>query len=472
MTRPQNLYQKLCSLHTVRELDANHILLYVDLHVMNEYTSPQAFSGLKIAERKVWRPEAALAVVDHVNPTKADRSNPVADTSARLLIKTLVDNCQQHKIELLDMLDPMQGIEHVVVPEMGMALPGMVIVCGDSHTTTYGAFGVLGFGIGTSEVEHVLATQTLVYRKLRSMRVIMTGNLANGVTAKDLILSFIGQIGAGGASGFAIEFCGSAIEGLSMEGRMTICNMAVEAGARAVVIAPDETTIRYLQNRARAPFGVSWNSACAHWATLKSDIDAVYDKEITVDVGSVDPLVTWGTSPDQVAPISGCVPDPDLETDSFRRQAMERALSYMGLTPGTPLESISIDRVFIGSCTNSRIEDLRAAAEVIKGRRVAPTVTALVVPGSGAVRRQAEAEGIDKIFIEAGFSWRQPGCSMCLAMNDDVAAPGERLASSTNRNFEGRQGRGSRTHLMSPAMAAGAAVTGHLVDLRKIIGER
>jgi len=471
MTVPRTLYDKLVDAHVVRAIDEDHVLLYADLHVLNEYTSPQAFSGLRSARRRARRPSAALAIVDHVNSTSPQRGQAVDDPSAALLIHTLRDNCAEQGIELIDLLDPRQGIEHIVVPELGLALPGMVIVCGDSHTTTYGAFGALGFGIGTSEVEHVLATQTVLCRRLRPMRVTVREVPGAGVTAKDIVLAVIGLIGANGASGYAVEFAGAAIEALSMEGRMTVCNMAVEAGARAAVIAPDEVTFAYLEGRPRAPAGEMLARARRAWSGLASDADAAFDKEIVLDASALAPLVTWGTSPDQVARIDARVPDPSEEPHPERRRAMERALDYMGLAPGTPLEQIGIDRVFIGSCTNSRIEDLRAAAAIAKGRKVAPNVRAMIVPGSGEVRRQAEAEGLDRLFTSAGFEWRQPGCSMCLAMNDDVAAPGERCASSTNRNFEGRQGRGARTHLMSPAMAAGAAIAGRLVDVRKLAGD-
>lgn len=461
------LYEKLVAQNTVRRIDDGTVLLYVDFHIMNEYTSPQAFAGLHAAGRDVWRSDAHLAVVDHVNPTRPiARVEDIEDEGGRLQIQTLSANCERHGIELFDLFDPRQGIEHIVVPENGMAWPGMVIACGDSHTTTYGAFGALGFGIGTSEIEHVLATQTLAYTVLKPMRVTVTGALGPGCTAKDIVMAFIAKVGAAGASGYAVEFAGEAIEALDMAGRMTICNMAVEAGGRAAVIAPDETVFAYLKGRERAPQGDAWTQAMAHWRMLKSDKGAVFAKEVSLDASAIAPLVTWGTSPDQALPISGSVPTPQSPAD-------ERALSYMGLAPGTPLAAITIDRAFIGSCTNSRIEDLRRAAAIIKGRTVAPHVTAIVVPGSKQVRAAAEAEGLDRLFLEAGFEWRGSGCSMCLAMNDDVAANGERCASSTNRNFEGRQGRGARTHLMSPEMVAAAAVAGHLTDARALDeGER
>lgn len=461
-TRPLTLYEKLVAQNTVRRIDDETMLLYVDFHIMNEYTSPQAFAGLHAVGREVWRPEAHLAVVDHVNPTRpVARVEDIEDDGGRLQIQTLSANCERHGIELFDLFDPRQGIEHIVVPENGMAWPGMVIACGDSHTTTYGAFGALGFGIGTSEIEHVLATQTLAYAVLKPMRVTVTGALGPGCTAKDIVMAFIAEVGAAGASGYAVEFAGKAISALDMAGRMTICNMAVEAGARAALIAPDEQVFAYLQGRDRAPTGDAWNNALDYWRTLKSDDDAAFAREVTLDAATIAPLVTWGTSPDQALPISGSVPTPQSLAD-------ERALAYMGLNPGTPLTDIAIDRAFIGSCTNSRIEDLRRAATLVKGRTVAPHVTAIVVPGSKQVRAAAEAEGLDRLFLEAGFEWRGSGCSMCLAMNDDVAANGERCASSTNRNFEGRQGKGARTHLMSPEMVAAAAVTGHLADARTL----
>lgn len=456
----RTLYEKLVESHTVRRIDAETVLLYVDFHIMNEYTSPQAFAGLDAAGRPVWRPGAHLAVVDHVNPTRSVGTiDEIADAGARLQIETLTANCARHGIEMIDLFDPRQGIEHVVVPENGYAWPGTVIACGDSHTTTYGALGALGFGIGTSEIEHVLATQTLAYRVLKPMRATFEGRLGAGLTAKDMVMAFVAQVGAAGAAGHAVEFSGPAVAALSVERRMTLCNMAVEAGARAALIAPDDTVYAYLKGRPRAPRGADWNAARSAWAGLRSDPGAVFAREVTIDAAALVPLVTWGTSPDQAVPITGRVPAPATPADA-------RALDYMGLTAGTPLASIPIDRAFIGSCTNARIDDLRAAAAVLRGRRVAPGVVALVVPGSRQVRAQAEAEGLDVVFRDAGFEWRGSGCSMCLAMNDDVAAPGERCAASTNRNFEGRQGRGARTHLMSPAMVAAAAVAGRLTDAR------
>ncbi|VFR37926.1 3-isopropylmalate dehydratase large subunit [plant metagenome] len=460
------LYDKLVASHTVSRLDAEHVLLYADLHIMNEYTSPQAFSGLVARGASVRRPGQQLAVVDHVIPT-----HPVPvpvrvihdDLSARQA-DNLGVNCDRHGITLFDTNSPLQGIEHVVAPEFGMILPGMVVLCGDSHTTTYGALGALGFGIGTSEVEHVLATQALVYRVARNLRVRVDGRLPEGVTAKDLVIHVVHRLGAQGARGHAVEYAGSAIDALSAEARMTLCNMTVEAGARAALIAPDATTLAYV--RQRAPDLVT-DAACAYWRTLHSDTDAVFDIEHVFDAATLAPYVTWGTSPDQALPVDGRVPDPASEPDALARLALQKAVDYIGLPPGTPIAGVPVERVFIGSCTNARIEDLRSVAEVVRGRKVSPTVRAMVVPGSGAVRRQAEAEGIAALLIEAGFEWRQPGCSMCLAMNDDVLRDGERCASTTNRNFEGRQGRGGRTHLMSPAMAAAAALAGRIVDIRQ-----
>ncbi|MGO1074344.1 3-isopropylmalate dehydratase large subunit [Inquilinus sp. CA228] len=466
MPGPRTLYDKIVDDHTVRVLDRFHVLLYVDRHILNEYTSPQAFSGLRQAGRRAWRPEAALAVVDHVNPTAPRRTADVPDPSAARQVSYLAENCRDFGIELFDILDPRQGIEHVVVPEQGIALPGMVVACGDSHTTTYGALGALGFGVGTSEVEHVLATQTLVYERLKTLRVTVEGRLPPGVAAKDIVMAVIGRIGAAGATGYAVEFAGAAIAALDVAGRMTICNMIVEAGARGALVAPDVAVLHYLQDRPRAPRGTLWDRAVADWRSLRSDPGATFDAELALDAAAIAPLVTWGTSPEHVVGIAGRVPDPAQEADPVRRRGMQRALDYMGLAPGTAMEHIPIDRAFIGSCTNSRIEDLRAAAAVLRGRRVAPHVRAMIVPGSSQVRRDAEAEGLDRVFVEAGFEWRQSGCSMCLAMNDDMLDPGERCASSTNRNFEGRQGRGGRTHLMSPAMVAAAAIAGHLADVR------
>ena len=463
---PATLYEKIVDRHTVRRLDDKHVLLYVDRHILNEYTSPQAFSGLRAAARRVRRPEACFGVVDHVNPTTPQRSREIPDREAARQVDYFAANCAEFGIEYCDVLDPRQGIEHVVVPEQGIVLPGMVIACGDSHTTTYGAFGALGFGIGTSEVEHLLATQTLVYERLKGMRITIRGRLPLGVSAKDIVMSIIGRIGAAGATGYAVEFAGSTVSELDLAGRMTICNMIVEAGARGALIAPDETACRFLHGRPRAPREAAWTAAVEDWKALRTDAGAVFDRELQWAAHTIAPLVSWGTSPDQVISVDERIPDPAAEIDPTRRNGMQRALEYMGLRPGTPIQEVKIDRAFIGSCTNGRLEDLRAAAQILQGRKAAAGVRAMVVPGSTQVRREAEAEGIDRIFVAAGFEWRQSGCSMCLAMNDDVLQSGERCASSTNRNFEGRQGRGGRTHLMSPAMVAAAAVTGRITDVR------
>jgi len=468
--KPRTLYEKHIDSHSVRTLDdKGHVLLYIDRQVINEYTSPQAFSGLRDAGRRVWRPETSLAVVDHVNPTAPVRTRQMPDAGGARQVSYLAENCQEFGIELFDILDKRQGIEHVVAPEQGFILPGMVIAAGDSHTTTYGALGAFGFGIGTSEIEHLLATQTLVYKKLKTMRVTVNGKLANGITAKDVVMALVAKIGAAGATGYAIEFCGQGIDMLSVEGRMTICNMAVEAGARGAFMAPDEKVFEYLKDKPRAPKGQQWLDAVAVWKRdLHSDADAVFDREVELSAEEIAPMVSWGTSPDQALAINGQVPDPSAEPDASRRKDLQRALNYMGLRAGQPLNSINISHAFIGSCTNARIEDLRAAAEVVRGKSVASTVRAMIVPGSSQVRAQAEEEGLAEIFIQAGFEWRQSGCSMCLAMNDDVLSPGDRCASSTNRNFEGRQGAGARTHLMSPAMVAAAAIRGHLTDVREV----
>ncbi|MDB5652627.1 MAG: 3-isopropylmalate dehydratase large subunit [Tardiphaga sp.] len=472
MAQSKTLYDKLIDSHTVKRLDdeGQQLLLYIDRTVLNEYTSPQAFTGLREAGRPVWRPGAALGTVDHVNPTAARRTAVMPDPGAARQDAYFAENCRDFGIELFDVLHAMQGIEHVVMPEMGLVLPGTVIAAGDSHTTTYGAFGALGFGIGTSDIEHYLATQTLVYRRLQTMRVTVDGGLRHGVRAKDVVMALIRQIGAAGATGYAIEFAGPAITAMGVEARMTICNMAVECGARGAIMAPDDKVFAYIEGRPRAPTGDLWDRAVAHWRGLASDPGAVFDREVTLQAGDIEPMVTWGTSPDQAAPIADCVPDPADEPDLGRRRDMARALDYMGLMPGMRLTDIAIQRAFIGSCTNARIEDLRDAAIVVRGRHVADGVQAMVVPGSSSVRRQAEAEGLDRIFIDAGFEWRQSGCSMCLAMNDDVLRPGERCASSTNRNFEGRQGTAGRTHLMSPAMVAAAAIDGRLTDARRYLG--
>ncbi|MBX6323365.1 MAG: 3-isopropylmalate dehydratase large subunit, partial [Rhodospirillaceae bacterium] len=456
MVQPRTLFDKIWDSHVVDRQPDGTCLIYIDRHLVHEVTSPQAFEGLRLAGRRVRRPEATLAVPDHNVPT-SDRSRGIDDPESRLQVETLEANCREFGVPLFGMNDPRQGIVHIIGPEQGLTQPGMTIVCGDSHTATHGAFGALAFGIGTSEVEHVLATQTLIQRPARNMRILVEGALPLGVTAKDLILAIIGRIGTAGGTGHVIEYAGQAVRELSMEGRMTVCNMSIEAGARAGLVAPDETTFAYLKGRPMAPQGADWDRAVAYWRTLPSDEGARYDREVTLDAAAIEPQVTWGTSPEHVLPISGRVPDPRSAPDEAHRRAMERALDYMGLTPGTALKDIKIDRVFIGSCTNGRIEDLRAVAKVARGRKVAEGVQAMVVPGSGLVKRQAEAEGLDRILIEAGFDWREPGCSMCLAMNADRLQPGERCASTSNRNFEGRQGRGGRTHLMSPAMAAAAA---------------
>ncbi len=462
----KTLYDKLWDAHVVRQNDDGTALLYIDRHLVHEVTSPQAFEGLRIAGRKPWRVDANLAVADHNVPT-TDRSQGIADPVSRLQVDTLDENCRNYGITEFDMNDPRQGIVHVIGPEQGATLPGMTVVCGDSHTSTHGAMGALAHGIGTSEVEHVLATQTLVQRKSKSMLVSVDGQVGPGVTAKDIVLAIIGEIGTAGGTGYAIEFGGDAIRALSLEGRMTVCNMAIEAGARAGMVAVDDTTIDYVKGRPFAPTGEQWEQAVAYWRSLCSDADAQFDRVVRIDAASIEPQVSWGTSPEMVAPVSGQVPNPFKESDPVRKSGMARALEYMALEPETPITEIAVDKVFIGSCTNSRIEDLRAAAAVIRGRKKADSVKlAMVVPGSGLVKRQAEEEGLDKVFIEAGFEWREPGCSMCLAMNADRLEPGERCASTSNRNFEGRQGQGGRTHLVSPAMAAAAAIAGHFVDVR------
>jgi 3-isopropylmalate/(R)-2-methylmalate dehydratase large subunit len=464
----QTLFDKIWQSHLVHEADEGTCVLYIDRHLIHEVTSPQAFAALRASGRKVRRPQATLAVADHNVPTQ-DRANGVADPESRLQIATLERNCTEFGIQYFAMDDVRQGIVHIIGPEQGLTQPGMTIVCGDSHTSTHGAFGALAFGIGTSEVEHVLATQTLIQKPAKNMRVTVEGTLPFGVTPKDIILAVIGKIGTAGATGHVIEYAGPAIRSLSMEGRMTICNMSIEAGARAGLMAPDQTTFDYIRGRAFAPKAGAFELAVAHWKTLPSDAGAKFDREVEIDAGGIAPQVTWGTSPEDVLPITGRVPDPSLVRDDSKRRAMERALAYMALLPGTELREIPIDAVFIGSCTNARIEDLRAAAVVAKGRKVASGVRAMVVPGSGLVREQAEREGLDEIFLAAGFEWREPGCSMCLAMNADKLSPGERCASTSNRNFEGRQGRGGRTHLMSPQMAVAAAVTGHLADVRELL---
>jgi len=464
---PKTLFDKIWDSHLVDRQDDGTCVLYIDRHLVHEVTSPQAFEGLRTAGRQVRRPDATLAVADHNVPT-TDRSRGITDEESRIQVDALETNCRDFDVEYFSMDDIRQGIVHIIGPEQGFTLPGMTIVCGDSHTATHGAFGALAFGVGTSEVEHVLATQTLIQQPARNLRITVDGAPGPYVTAKDLILAVIGTIGTAGGTGHVIEYAGEAIRALSMEGRMTVCNMSIEAGARAGLIAPDETTFEYIKGRPMAPKAGAWEAAVAYWKTLPSDEGARYDKEASIDAAALDPQVTWGTSPQDVAPITGRVPDPVDASDEHRRKAMLRALEYMDLKPGTPLTDVALDKVFIGSCTNARIEDLRAAAEIAKGRKVASSVQALVVPGSGLVKAQAEEEGLDRIFTEAGFEWREPGCSMCLAMNADRLQPGERCASTSNRNFEGRQGRGGRTHLMSPAMAAAAAVTGRLADVRDL----
>lgn len=464
----KTLYDKLFDSHVVRE-ENGAALIYIDRHLVHEVTSPQAFEGLKMAGRKLWRISSVLAVPDHNVPT-TDRSQGIADPISRLQVETLDQNCRDFGVTEFRMGDARQGIVHVMGPEQGATLPGMTVVCGDSHTSTHGAFGALAHGIGTSEVEHVMATQCLVQKKSKAMQVRVEGQLGPGVTAKDIALAIIGKIGTAGGTGYAIEFAGSAIRGLSMEGRMTLCNMAIEAGARAGMVAVDDITIDYVKGRPYAPKPEQWDAAVAYWRTLHSDEGAKFDALVELKAEEIEPQVTWGTSPEMVTAVNGIVPDPTKENDPTKRSGMERALQYMGLQANTPISEIPIDKVFIGSCTNSRIEDLRAAAAVAKGKHVAPNVKlAMVVPGSGLVKAQAEQEGLDRIFKEAGFEWREPGCSMCLAMNADRLEPGERCASTSNRNFEGRQGAGGRTHLVSPEMAAAAAVTGHFVDVRQLL---
>ena len=468
MAKPRTLFDKIWDSHVVDVQEDGASLLYVDRHLVHEVTSPQAFEGLRLAGRGVRQLDKTLAVIDH---NIATTRGGVIEDDSRLQIETLRANVAEFGVELFEVDDPRNGIVHVIGPEQGFTLPGNTIVCGDSHTATHGAFGALAFGIGTSEVEHVLATQTLIQAPAKNMRVTVNGELPFGCTAKDLVLAIIGLIGTAGGTGHVIEFAGPAIRALSMEGRMTVSNMTIEGGARAGLIAPDETTFDYLMGRPKSPKGGAWEQAVAYWKTLPSDEGAVYDKEVTLDVSRIEPQVTWGNSPQDVLPISGVVPDPKEAVSQHERESMQRALDYMGLRAGTPLRDVKIDTVFVGSCTNGRIEDIRAAAAVAKGRHVAKGMRALIVPGSGLVKEQAEQEGLDQILIEAGFDWREPGCSMCLAMNTDRLRPGERCASTSNRNFEGRQGRGGRTHLVSPAMAAAAAVTGRLTDVRTLMTE-
>ncbi len=464
----KTLYDKLWESHVVNTAEDGTTILYIDRHLVHEVTSPQAFEGLKLAHRKPWRNAANLVVADHNVPT-THRAGGIEDPVSRLQVETLDANAKAYGLTYFNMQDKRQGIVHVIGPEQGATLPGMTVVCGDSHTSTHGAFGALAHGIGTSEVEHVLATQTLLAKKSKAMLVQVEGKLGTGVTAKDIVLAVIGKIGTAGGTGYAIEFAGSAIRALSMEGRMTVCNMAIEAGARAGMVAVDDTTINYVKGRPYSPVGPHWDQAVAYWRTLHSDADAKFDAVVMIDAAEIIPQVTWGTSPEMVVSVDARVPDPDKEKDPVKRDAMEKALVYMNLKPNTAITDIRIDKVFIGSCTNSRIEDLRAAASVVRGKFRASNVTlAMVVPGSGLVKEQAEREGLDKIFKDAGFEWREPGCSMCLAMNADRLEPGERCASTSNRNFEGRQGAGGRTHLVSPAMAAAAGVAGHFVDVRML----
>jgi 3-isopropylmalate/(R)-2-methylmalate dehydratase large subunit len=465
---PRTLFEKVWDAHVVSQVSGGPALLYVDLHLVHEVTSPQAFDGLRLHGRRVRRPELTVATVDHNVPT-GDRRLPIADQISARQVEALVRNAREFGIELFDLDSPDQGIVHVIGPELGLTRPGLTIVCGDSHTATHGAFGALAFGIGTSEVEHVLATQCVVQSRPRTMEIHFDGLPERGISAKDLVLALIRRIGTAGATGHVIEYTGDAVRALSMEGRMTICNMSIEAGARAGMIAPDETTFAYLAGRPRTPTGIEWERAVATWRSLPSDPGAQYDQRIVIETSSLEPQVTWGTSPGMTTDISGRVPHPDDAESEAERQSYQRALEYMALAPGTPLEGLRVDRVFLGSCTNARLEDLREAADVVRGHRVARGVRAMVVPGSQRVKAAAEREGLDQVFTAAGFEWRNPGCSMCLGMNEDVLGPGERCASTSNRNFEGRQGRGGRTHLMSPAMAAAAAIAGHLVDVRDFI---
>jgi 3-isopropylmalate/(R)-2-methylmalate dehydratase large subunit len=465
MARPRTLYDKIWDDHLVAEEQDGASLIYIDRHLVHEVTSPQAFEGLRLSGRKVRAPQKTLAVVDHNVPT-TDRSKGIDDPESRIQVAQLAENAREFGIEYYDERDKRQGIVHIIGPEQGFTLPGSTIVCGDSHTSTHGAFGALAHGIGTSEVEHVLATQTLIQTKAKNMRVVVDGTLGPGVSAKDIVLAIIGEIGTAGGTGHVIEYAGEAIRALSMEGRMTVCNMTIEAGARAGMVAPDAKTFAYLEGRPKAPKGRAWDEAMRYWEGLHSDEGATFDKEVRLDAGNLPPLVTWGTSPQDVATIAGSVPRVENAASETQRASITRALDYMGLKGGEKITDIPIDRVFIGSCTNGRIEDLRAAAAMVAGKHVAASVNALVVPGSGLVKDQAEAEGLDKIFMAAGFEWREPGCSMCLAMNPDRLAPGERCASTSNRNFEGRQGFRGRTHLVSPAMAAAAAIAGHFVDIR------
>ncbi len=468
MATPRTLFQKIWDDHVIHEDEGGTCLLYIDRHLVHEVTSPQAFEGLRMAGRPVRRPDATLAVCDHNVPT-TDRSLPIEDEQSRIQVEALYTNCAEFNIPLFNMHDKRQGIVHIIGPEQGFTQPGMTIVCGDSHTSTHGAFGALAFGIGTSEVEHVLATQTIIQKPAKSMRITVDGQLAPGVTAKDMILAIIGEIGTAGGTGYVIEYAGEAVRALSMEGRMTMCNMSIEGGARAGMVAPDETTFAYMKGRPMAPKGDVWDKAVAYWRTLASDAGATYDREVVLRAEDISPTVTWGTTPEDVIAITGAVPSPADFEDPAKRASVERMLDYMGLTPGTKMTDIPLDKIFIGSCTNGRIEDLREVAKVVEGKKIAANIkSAMVVPGSGLVKLQAEEEGIADILKAAGFDWREPGCSMCLGMNPDQLSPGERCASTSNRNFEGRQGRGGRTHLMSPAMAAAAAITGKLTDIRHL----
>jgi 3-isopropylmalate/(R)-2-methylmalate dehydratase large subunit len=464
----KTLYDKIWDEHIVHQQDDGTVLLYVDRHLVHEVTSPQAFEGLRISKRKVRKPNLTLAVADHNVPT-TERLKGINDEESKIQIDTLEKNCKEFGIELFDMKDKRQGIVHIIGPEQGFTQPGTVIVCGDSHTATHGAFGALAFGIGTSEVEHVLATQTLIQKKAKNLLIDVNGKLPIGVTSKDVILQIIGKIGTAGGNGMVVEYSGRVIKDLNIEQRMTVCNMSIEAGARAGLIAPDEKTIKYLKDKPKSPKGTNWDKAIDYWAQLKSDINANFNKVVEINGNEISPMVTWGTSPQDVTTINGVVPDPDKESNEDKKTSMNRSLNYMGLKPNTKIIDIKIDRIFIGSCTNGRIGDLRDAAKILKGKKIAEHVNAMVVPGSGLVKQQAEEEGLDKVFIDAGFEWREPGCSMCLAMNADKLNPKERCASTSNRNFEGRQGRGGRTHLVSPGMAAAAAIEGHLTDVRKFI---
>ena len=465
-TRPRTLFDKIWDAHVVDTLPDGTVVLYIDKHLTHEVTSPQAFEGLRMAGRKVRRPDATIAVVDHNIATDASRYGTIEDPESRQQVETLEKNVKEFGVPYIPLTDKRQGIVHIIGPELGLSLPGMTLVCGDSHTSTHGALGALAFGIGTSEVEHVMATQTLLQKPAKNMRVTVDGTLPVGCTAKDIVLAIIGKIGTAGGTGHVIEYAGEAIRALDMAGRMTVCNMSIEAGARAGMVAPDQTTFDYVKGRAFAPKGADYDRAVAWWKTLPSDPGAVFDKEVRLDASQIIPQLTWGTSPEDVLPITGVVPDPGDYEDEARRAQVQRMIEYMGLTPGQKLQDLKVDVVFIGSCTNSRIEDIRAAASIVKGRKVAEGVRALVVPGSGLVKEQAEQEGLDRILKEAGFEWREAGCSMCLGMNPDKLTPGQRCASTSNRNFEGRQGPGGRTHLLSPAMAAAAAVAGHLADVR------